>query len=88
MNIPRVSVLDMQKNYPPQIFFVTLVKLFSISCLFFLCFFFEDLFSKGGKDDFPDYDTGLFDLEDGTASPLSAFLDILRFSSHSQLAQE
>ncbi|KAF3947246.1 hypothetical protein CMV_026590 [Castanea mollissima] len=37
---------------------------------------------------FPGYDTGLFDLEDGTASPLSAFLDILRFSSHPQLAQE
>ena len=52
------------------------------------CFFFEDLFSKGGKDDFPGYDMGLFDLEDGTASPLSAFLDILKFSSHPQLAQE
>ena len=52
------------------------------------CFFFEDLFSKDGKDDFPGYDTGLFGLEDGTTSPLSAFLDILRFSSHPQLAQE
>ena len=86
MNIPHVSVLDKQKNYPSQIFFVTLFKLFSIKPS--ACFVVEDLFSKGGKDDFPGYDTGLFDLEDGTASPLSAFLDILRFSSHPQLAQE
>ena len=86
MNIPHVSVLENQKNYPPQIFFVTLVKLFSIKPS--ACFVIEDLLSEGGKDDFPGYDTGLFGLKDGTAFPLSAFLDILRFSSHPQLAQE
>ena len=86
MNIPHVSVLENQKNYRPEIFFVTLVKLFSIRPS--ACFVIEDLLSKGGKDDFPGYDTGLFGLEDGIASPLSAFLGILRFSSHSQLAQE
>ena len=85
MNIPHVSDLENQKNYPPEIFFVTLVKLFSTRPS--ACFVIEDLFSKGGKDDFPGYDTGLFGLEHGTP-PLSAFLDILRFSSHPQLAQE
>ena len=86
MNIPHVSVLENQKNYLPEIFFVTLVKVFSIRPS--ACFVIEDLLSKGGKDDFPGYDTGLFGLEDGTTSPFSAFLDILRFSSHPQLAQE
>ena len=36
-------------------------------------YFAQDLFSQGGRDDFPGYDTGLFDLEDCTAFPLSTF---------------
>ncbi|KAK7837211.1 f-box protein skip23 [Quercus suber] len=44
-----------------------------VGCKANCVYFTEDSFSKGGRDDYPGYDTGLFDLEDGTASPLSAF---------------